>query len=160
VVLITTEAGNLRCMLKCEFFYLGIVERVVNRVPVPDVCCMCGVNAAGSLHVPDNLLGGDLGVVVVLVNGKHQCQGENMVQMFYELLICMPVVLSILATTSSLLKWMKKASINSPQFGTIWRIAWRARSLRCGSRKYLSAALRKSSIVWVPPRMVLLLMVK
>ena len=70
-VLVTTEAGNLRRMLKRKFLDFGVVERVVDLVPVPDVGCMGGVNAAGSLHVPDNLFSSDFGVVVVLVDGEY-----------------------------------------------------------------------------------------
>jgi len=86
-VLVMTEASNLQCMLECKLLDFGIVERVVNLVPVPDVSCMCSVDAASGLHVPDNLFSGDLGVVVVLVNGEYQCRGENAVQMFDKLLV-------------------------------------------------------------------------
>lgn len=71
-VLITVEACNLWCMLECQRFDFGIVDNIVDLVPVWDVSRMCGINAAGGLHVPDNLFGSDFGVVVVLVDGKHE----------------------------------------------------------------------------------------
>ena len=70
-VLVAMEAGNLWCVLECELLDFGIVERIVDLVPVPDVGRMCSVDAAGGLHVPDNLFSCDLGVVVVLVDGEY-----------------------------------------------------------------------------------------
>ena len=82
------EASNLQCMLKCKLLDFSIVEHVVGLVPVLDVGHVCGVDAAGSFHVLDDLFGGDLGVVAVLIDGEHKGQREHMVQVFYELLVC------------------------------------------------------------------------
>jgi len=86
-VLVTMEAGDLWCVLEHKHFDLGVVEHIVGCIPVPDVSRVHSVDTASCLHVLDNLLGGDLGVVVVLINGKHKGQGEHTIQMFDDLLI-------------------------------------------------------------------------